>query len=295
MTPEQWQNGGQFVELSDLRVFFRTTDSSKPALLLLHGYPTSSWDWEPVWDELERRFRLIALDFAGFGFSSRPSRHRYTIVEQADISEQLLRHLGVTDVHLLAHDYGDTVAQELLARQSDPGHAAPIIHSACFLNGGLFPESHRPRLIQTLLRTPLGPLLVRIYNEQRFAKSFSAVFGPNTQPTPQQLAEFWQVAAGNGGQQVLHKLLHYIPERAANRERWVGALLQQQIPLRFICGSLDPVSGAHMAARYREVVPDADVVELSEIGHYPQVESPEEVLAAFNQFHDQQAAPNNTD
>jgi pimeloyl-ACP methyl ester carboxylesterase len=75
-------------------------------------------------------------------------------------------------------------------------------------------------------------------------------------------------------------------ERRAHRERWVGALVNATIPLRLVDGPEDPVSGAHLAARYRELVPDADVVLLPGIGHYPQVEAPEQVVAAFLAFHD---------
>jgi pimeloyl-ACP methyl ester carboxylesterase len=53
------------------------------------------------------------------------------------------------------------------------------------------------------------------------------------------------------------------------------------MPLRFINGLLDPISGAHMVARYRELVPHPDVVELPDAGHYPQLEAPGAVLAAI--------------
>ena len=79
----------------------------------------------------------------------------------------------------------------------------------------------------------------------------------------------------------MHKLIGYMEERRRQRERWVGALQQTSVPLRLIDGALDPVSGRHMAERYRELVPDPDVVILAEIGHYPQVEAPEAVLEAY--------------
>ena len=58
------------------------------------------------------------------------------------------------------------------------------------------------------------------------------------------------------------------------------------MPMRFINGLLDPVSGAHMVERYRELIPGPDVIELEGIGHYPQVEAPGRVLEAFFAFHD---------
>ena len=58
----------------------------------------------------------IAADFLGFGFSDKPRNYPYSILDQADLLEALLREKGITHVHIISHDYGDTVAQELLAR-----------------------------------------------------------------------------------------------------------------------------------------------------------------------------------
>ena len=119
MTPEQWKSAGGWTELSGHRIFFRDTGEKKPVMPLLHGFPTSLWDWAPVWTAMNERFRLIAPDLLGFGFSDRPHSYHYTITEQATIVVALLQRRGITETHLLAHDYGDTVAQELLARQNE--------------------------------------------------------------------------------------------------------------------------------------------------------------------------------
>ena len=81
----------------------------------------------------------------------------------------------------------------------------------------------------------------------------------------------------------MHRLIYYMVERRTNRDRWVGALTQAQIPLRLIDGMLDPISGACMVERYEQLVPQADIVRLADVGHYPQVEAPERVLAAILQ------------
>src|SRR6185503_9627155 len=101
----------------------------------------------------------------------------------------------------------------------------------------------------------------------------------------QELAEFWGLIRRDGGHRIMHKLIRYMPERIKHRERWVGALQKTRVPLRVIDGADDPVSGAHMVARYRELVPDPDAVLLPGIGHYPQVEDPQGVLKAFFDFH----------
>ncbi|MEO8605311.1 MAG: alpha/beta hydrolase, partial [bacterium] len=129
-----------------------------------------------------------------------------------------------------------------------------------------------------------GPLLGRLMNERSFSRSFASVFGPRTQPSPAELHAVWQLLAFNDGRRVAHRLIRYIAERRQFRERWVGALQAATVPLRFINGPEDPVSGRHMAERYRALVPHPDVVLLDGIGHYPQIEAPQRVLEAFLAF-----------
>ena len=244
-------------------------------LLLVHGYPTSSWDWAPMWPALTARYDVIALDMLGFGESAKPRGHRYSLFEQTDLHTALLAKLGIQHFHVLAHDYGVTVGQELLARD------API-DSIAFLNGALFPETHHPRLIQRLLASPLGPLVARVTNERAFSRSFAALFAKP--PTRDELHAFWLLAAKNDGMRALAGLIGYMAERRANRERWVGALLRATLPLTVINGSLDPVSGEHMVARLLELRPSTNVVRLPQLGHYPHVEAPEAVLSAYAAF-----------
>ncbi|MBL8514869.1 MAG: alpha/beta hydrolase [Betaproteobacteria bacterium] len=256
--------------------------AQRPVLLMVHGFPTASWDWSPVWDELARDFHLVTFDLLGFGFSAKPRGHRYTILEQADLAEAVLADCGVERFHVLAHDYGDTVAQDLLAR--DVERAVPRILSATLLNGGLFPETHRPRLTQKLLLTPLGPLIGRLNHRRAFGRAMTAIFGPRTPPKVSELDALWTLLIENDGKAAMHRLIQYIPERRKYRERWVGALVNARCPLALINGSADPVSGAHMVARWREVVGKGTIVEMPEIGHYPQIEAPHAVLMHFRAF-----------
>ena len=260
------------------------SDDSKPWLLLIHGYPTSSWDWNFIWRDIAAHFRLAALDMLGFGLSEKPGNIAYSIFSQADFQEALLEHLGVSEAHILAHDYGDTVAQELLARQND-GALSFAIKSVVFLNGGLFPELHRARPVQKFGLTPFGFLIGLVMSRARFRKSFDELFGADTKASDEELDAYWALIQEGGGRRILHKLLAYIPERRKNRERWVGALRASSVPLRLIDGGADPVSGAHLYRHYREFAPNADAVLLDEIGHYPQTEAPAAVVAAFLDFH----------
>lgn len=251
-------------------------------LLLIHGFPTASWDWHYLWAPLAERYRLIACDMLGFGYSAKPRGHAYSLLEQADLQQALLGHLGVSrPVHVLAHDYGDSVAQELLARH----HEGRIALASCvFLNGGLFPETHRPVLVQKLLLSPLGPLIGRLFSRRKLAANFARIFGPQTQPSDTELDDFWRLIAHNDGRAVMHRLIRYMPERRTQRERWLAAMRAGGVPLRLIDGAADPISGAHMLARYRELIPAPDTVSLEGIGHYPQTEAAELVLRHYLDF-----------
>lgn len=282
----EWQAAGKHFVHQGRSVFYRD-EGSGPVLLCVHGYPTASWDWHRLWPLLVDRYRLIAPDMLGFGLSDKPRDHEYSIAGQATLHEDLLESLGVGEVHVLAHDYGDTVAQELIARQQQRlASAEPGLRlgTVCLLNGGLFPEAHRARPIQKLLRSPLAPLLLRLFNPRAFGRSFSAIFGAGSQPDAAELARFWSLIEHNGGRALMGRLLHYMGERKRHRARWVDALVRAPMPLRLVVGLDDPVSGAHMARRYRELVPDADVVELPGIGHYPQWEAAERVAEAVLAF-----------
>lgn len=289
----QWQADGQAVDHGGQRIFVRESvrKDAGDTLLCLHGFPTASFDWYPLWDALAARFgRVLAFDMFGYGFSAKPAGQDYPIPVQADIAEALLSSRGVTSVHLLAHDVGDTVAQELLARDLErragtrPGTLR--IASCVLLNGGLFPETHRASRAQKLLLGPLGGLIAATISEQRFMPNFSLVFGPETKPDAEELAVFWTLLAHDRGHRRLHRLIRYILERRAMRDRWVGALQSTPVPLHLIDGALDPISGAHMVERYRQLIPNPSVTLLPNIGHYPQTEAPAAVLEAVLQFHD---------
>src|SRR5262245_7965557 len=156
MTLDDWKAAGRSFEHRGHNIFYRD-EGSGPPLLLIHGFPTSSYDWHKIWDSLVRKFRVIAPDMIGFGFSAKPKDYVYSIFDQADLIQSLMSRLNVPRARVLAHDYGDTVAQELLARANEGG---PLqMESLCLTNGGLFPETHRPRLVQKLLLTPIGPLV----------------------------------------------------------------------------------------------------------------------------------------
>ncbi len=283
----QWERAGRHFSYRNQDIFWREGGNSAAGetLLLIHGFPTASWDWSAVWPLLEARFRLVTLDLIGFGFSAKPRDYDYSIADQASLCEALLTHAGVANYHVLAHDYGDSVAQELLARGRDGG-LRPRLDSVCFLNGGLFPETHRPRLIQRLLSSPFGSWVAQMTTRDKIAANLIAIAGPEYPPDAAEIDGVWQLITHNDGRTAFPKLISYMRERRRHRARWVGALVNAAVPLRLVDGAADPISGAHMARRYCELAPDSDCILLAGIGHYPQIEAPRLVADALLNFHD---------
>jgi pimeloyl-ACP methyl ester carboxylesterase len=259
-------------------------EHSLPVIFMIHGFPTSSWDFQGIWAELAKSYRLIAFDMLGFGFSDKPNERSYTIHQQADFAEAILKELNIGEFHLLAHDYGDTVAQELLARQLDGSAPTPCL-SVCLLNGGLFPETHRALLIQKLLLSRFGWMFNALTGFKQFSQSFSKVFGEETKPTQHELEQFWQLVNYKEGKHLFFNLITYMRDRKLHRTRWVEALQKSKLPIALINGSVDPVSGSHLVTRYKELKCRLDyLAELPTIGHYPQVEDPVAIQSHYLKF-----------
>lgn len=289
---ECWKAAGQTFDYLGFDVFYRVDGvplGQGPTLLLIHGYPFNSFDWVRLWPTLRERFTLIAPDLLGLGFSAKPAHYRYSVGDHADAHEALLAHLGVTSCHVLAHDLGDSVGQELLARHEfgDWSYGPVRFESVTWLNGGLFCEAYTPRVMQKLMSgTPLGdvmrPLQGSALSRRLLEPTINEMFGPRTKPTRHALEQFHQILEFHDGKRVLHLVGRFLADRQQHRNRWVRAMRTTGVPMRLIDGPADPNSGAHMARRYAELIPDADVVMLADdIGHWPQLEAPDAVLEHF--------------
>lgn len=286
-SPADWLHAGFFFPYKHHKIFFRQHLSKNACILLLHGFPTSSWDWCKVWDALANHYRLLAPDFMGLGFSDKPLNYPYSIFDQADMIEHLISEVGSAQFHILAHDYGASVAQELAARFNEnkrTGKPYFNIETICFLNGGLFPAACRPLLLQKILCSRFGNIASRLMNQYTFEKSFRKIFGPHTKATSQEITYFWHIINYNSGKKAIPKVIRYLREREKFSQRWTAALQQTDIPLRLINGSEDPVSGIRMAGKYQELIRQADVVLLQGIGHYPQIEAPANMVEAYLKF-----------
>lgn len=279
-TVRQWQAGGRMVATPFGRVFVRSSPhlGDSPTIVLLHGFPSSSYDYREVTERLVDR-AWITLDFLGFGLSDKPRPHRYSLFEQADIVQFVLMQAGVRQVALIAHDMGTSVATELLAR--DIAGVLPFdLQRAVLSNGSVIIERASLRLSQKVLRGPLGPLAARLITERGFVRGFAELFSVATPLTAQEAQDQWALLARCGGDRILHLLCAYLNERVTFAPRWHGAVRDWRKPLSFLWATADPVATINVLAGLRQLRPGAEVIELPGVGHYPQIEVPGGFTAA---------------
>jgi pimeloyl-ACP methyl ester carboxylesterase len=254
------------------QVFVRSQPGEGPTVLLLHGFPSSSYDFRAVLPGLGQR-SWLTMDFLGFGLSDKPRPHRYSLLEQADLVETVFAETHTGPVVLAAHDMGTSVATELLARDID-GLLPFELQRAALSNGSVILQRASLRPIQKALRSPLGPVLARLSNRPMFTRGFARLFSADHPLSAGEAAAQWALLSHNGGHRITHLLSAYLDERVRYSARWHGAVREWPKPLGFVWGLGDPVATANVLDGLRKLRPEAPVVELPGLGHYPQIEDP---------------------
>jgi pimeloyl-ACP methyl ester carboxylesterase len=269
-----WIADGDFTTVDGHRMWYRTFGSSQhPQLLFLHGYPTSSHDWLAVVAELQNDFHCVVVDLLGFGASAKP-RTNYTLAQQMRVVLHIAKHTQLTAAIVVAHDYSVTLAQLLLCDPQRYGWLRGVV----FLNGGLNSALHHARPIQRFLASSIGQLVGPfLMNRRTFETSMRRVIKRSDDVN---CDEIWQCICHNDGAKLLPRLLHYIAERQQRHVQLIAALDNATVPLSFVWGQEDPVSGSHVSQWLKHRYPRANIKLVGGVGHYPQLEDPTSVVDA---------------
>ncbi|CAN5401946.1 alpha/beta hydrolase [soil metagenome] len=273
-----WAAGGRLVSLLGRRVFVREGGGDgKPPLLLLHGFPSSSFDWSGIAGQLGGR-RWIALDFLGFGLSEKPAELNDLFL-QADLVEAALAELSVPAVEVVAHDMGTTVANELMARAIE-GRLGFSCEVVVLFNGSMVIERASLTWEQRMLRSRAGFVLAAASNKLSLKRGLGGVFGEAHPMEAEELDCQWALLSRDGGSRKLHKAIAYIDQRFEFADRWHGAIANWPGRLELVWGMEDPVATTAVLDAVRELRTAARVTELPGLGHYPQIEDPARTAAA---------------
>lgn len=290
----RWEGRGRRIEVFGHGVFVvEAGPRDAPILAILHGYPSSSADYEQVLPLLSERYRVVVHDHVGFGLSDKPRAWSYSLIDQADVAIGVWRALGLQHVHLLAHDYGTSVATELVARR-ERGMLPVALSSLTLCNGSVHLELARPRLAQKLLRNRwIGPSFARLASRALFERNLRAICAKP--PGDEELARMWQLLVRADGRAVLPAISRYLDERESLWQRWIPPLTRFDRPAHVLWGRRDPVALPAVAEALASEIPGARLTWLDALGHYPMIEAPErwatEVLGFLDGSHAPRVSP----
>ena len=282
MTSNEWKSKGKFIQVNNNRLFVIDTNNgintSQKSMVILHGYPTSSFDYYKVLPELSKNYRVILHDHLGFGFSDKPKDVNYSLVTQADIALELWRQLGLKKIFLFAHDYGTSVATEIIARYN-ANELDIEIEQLILTNGSIHIELSQLRTIQKLLKHKfLGKYVAKLTNFLIFKKNMKNIYFDTSKVTDNELKEMWKLIELNGGRKVIHKLTQYINERYLHWDRWIGALKKTQISTKIIWAKNDPIAVHAIAKLLAKEIPNNTLYWIENTGHFLMLENPKELL-----------------
>ncbi len=221
-----------------------------PVLLLVHGFPTSSIDWFPIADRLAAHHRVCALDFPGYGFSDKPRGWGYSLARDAELLEHYVSEvLGASDLTVVAHDRGDSVALAFATRGDAPSRGGAIKHLV-LTNANIFlPLSNLTDFQRLVLDPTTAPDVLAATTPRRLAEGLGLnTFTPKRGPGDPEVEALAECFAHADGTSVLHETIQYLVERSQNERGWLSRLAASDVPTTVIWGLYDTVSPVRVAA-----------------------------------------------
>ena len=265
------------------------SQNDRPVVLLIMGLGMQliAWPDDLVQMLVSRGYRVIRFDNRDCGLTTKvdaptPSipdillkrRTPYTLDDMAGDAFGLLDHLGIERAHLVAHDYGTSVATELIARR-ERGLLPIELASLTLCNGSMHIELARLKLTQKLLKhRTFGPLLARLTSKRLFVAQMRSILGDPAAVSEAELELHFELLLHNDGRRHLAAVSRYHEDRWRFWHRWIGALTRLDLPTHVLWGRRDPVAVPAIAEQLAREIPGARLTWLDELGHYPMLEDP---------------------
>jgi len=279
-----WYQGGGYFEWTSttednndakVNVFYRTWgDESKPKLVLIHGFPNSSFDYYKMIPLLEDEYHIAALDFPGSGFSDKPlDGYNYMLAENAEIVDYFVREVvGFEDFALYTHDRGVSIGLAFLGNYLDNPDPGYTVNYHFLSNSGMF-----------LPLANLAPAQMRMLDTETANQMLAlrAAQPRRTEGSAESLA-YSDIFAFNQGNVSLIYVGRYLLERQVNEVRWLENLPRSPIPVAYLWGLADSVNPVRISHHVWDTYLNDRQAQssywiLPAAAHYPQRESPDEV------------------
>ncbi len=279
---EDWVAQGEMVELNGHNIFMVTAGEAETeghGVLIVHGFPGSSWDWSGVVPQVAERTRVVIIDMLGMGRSDKPQdgtfEDYYSLFKQADLYEAVAKREGLTEVMLVIHDMGQSVGSELMKRQQEGTLPFHIRHAIVFNGSTLINLVHLIPMQANALAAPdsLGPDQSKEDIMADLADSFGEVH-PGTERTLGIMAD--QIL-NNEGDRVFNRQIRYMIQRQEQLQRWQAGIINFNGPVSMFWGELDPVSLVTMAAAWKDMQPKIELHTWPDVAHWPMIDVPDRV------------------
>jgi pimeloyl-ACP methyl ester carboxylesterase len=271
-SPEEWRRAGRTVTVDGHEVFVADVGEGNRTVMVLHGFPGSSWDWCDVAAALAGRARVVLFDFLGHGFSAKPDQ-KYSLFAQTDLAIAVAAAAGIERCVLVSHDMGDTVAAEMLKREVE-GTLPFAVDEAFLTNGSIFMDLVQLSAGQLALLSLPDEALTASLPLDAFRPGLEETFSPQHRPDAATIDGMLSLIANRDGDRVLPRIIRYVEERRAYQDRWTAGLAEYPGPMTAAWGALDPIAVVAMPHRLKQLRPATEIVIWDDVGHWPSIETP---------------------
>lgn len=292
-----WKNNGEYIKYGPFQhqLFVKQLGNAnatpEKTLLLIHGFPESSYSYHAILDGMLKTFdRIVLFDMLGYGLSDKPTEgYTYSLFEQADTVFQVWKHFGVKGGHVLSHDMGDSVLTEIVARHENdqiPAWFSAGIQSLTFTNGSMVLGLADLRITQKLLLSNYGRTFNKITTFKVFNQQVRSAHG-NQNLSSEAIDRLWENNTLQEGHRKTYLTIRYLNDRKRfEKTRWLPALGKTELPVHLCWGNEDKVARVEMAHYLKEnVCKNATLTIMNGVGHFCQLGSPEKWVVAVSQFY----------
>lgn len=273
------------IEVDGINLFYRKAGNpANPTLVLLHGYPSSSFMFRDLMAQLSDQFYLIAPDYPGFGYSDAPdvSDFAYTFDHLADVTEQFLKALGVTRFNLYVQDYGAPVGFRIASRHPE------WIQALIVQNGNAYEEGFtqawqafrelwqdRNEATEGAVKGFFAPETTRFFYTEGVRNAETLT--PDTWTLDQSFLD----RPANRAAQL--ELFYDYRNNPVEYPKWHTYLRDHQPPTLLVWGKNDPFFGPEGATAFQRDVPGAELHFL-DTGHFALEEDGVEIAGYIRAF-----------
>ena len=272
----------RYFEAGDVRIHYVDEGPrDAPTLLFVHGNPTWSYMWrEPIAAMSEQGRRCVAFDHMGFGRSDKPPHlGRYSLQAHIEHARRLVDQLDLTDVTVVAHDWGGPIGLGAMLDHADRLGGAVLINTWAWEL-----PSFVPPFIRELRTEGLGEILVLGGN--LFVESIPG--GMANRTTDPVMMEAYRAPFPDYWSRVgMLAFQRDIPFTERDRSAALMGSIQERLqqldlPVTLVWGMRDPVFQPVFMDQWRELFPDARTVELEDAAHFVPEDRPDAVVDALS-------------